>query len=108
MAPRAQKSSIPFAPPYVPDTLISLLNRFDPVAYPYKSKEQNNPFIGRKILVLSGGKDTIVPWSASENFVNELEVGEDGVKEVIVEPETGHACTPTMIQAMADFLVRIW
>ena len=56
------------------------------------------------MLVLSGGDDKIVPWAASRAFVEKLEVGERGRKEVFVEPGIGHDFSPAMLKLAAKFL----
>lgn len=63
-----------------------------------------NPFFGKKILVLSGGKDQLVPWSASQDFVERLHVGDEGTKISVVVPEAGHECHPVMMETMAKFI----
>jgi len=63
-----------------------------------------NPFFGKKILVLAGGKDELVPWAFSEPFVEQIEVGEDGVKKVLVYPGVGHAFTASMLDDVANFV----
>ena len=46
-----------------------------------------------------------MPWSASEKFVEELDVGEEGgIKEVFVEPGIGHTCSSAMVKEAARFL----
>lgn len=63
-----------------------------------------NPFIGKKVLVLSGGADPLVPWTASQKFVDELQVGESGRKEVFVQDGAGHECTSEMVERLAKFI----
>jgi len=79
----------------------------DPAKCPYRTKHKSNPFLGRKILVLSGAKDTLVPWVASSEFVQNLEVGEDGIKRFLLEESAGHECTPRM-QHEAGLFVNEW
>jgi len=45
----------------------------------------------------------LVPWSASEGFVDALEVGPRGVKEVIIQEGVGHACTTEMVDEAASW-----
>lgn len=63
-----------------------------------------NPFIGKKVLVLSGGADPLVPWSASQTFVDALQVGENGRKEVFLQDGVGHECTSEMVERLARFV----
>lgn len=104
MTDRAMKYSLPIAPPYFPTSLLSYIHRNDPPSTPYSKLDASNPFLGKKILVLSGGMDTLVPWTASKDFVEKLEVGEDGLKEVVIVPGVGHECTEGMVAEMARFI----
>jgi predicted esterase len=76
----------------------------DPVSLPYFSEESSNPFLGKKILVLSGGQDKIVPWSTARDFVERLEVGKEGRKKSVVVEDAGHACTLEMVAEMVQFI----
>jgi len=106
MTQRAQRASVPFAPPAIPDSFLEYVKKNDPAQQPYKVTNQSNPFFGKKICVLSGGADTLVPWTSSKEFVEGLEVG-DGVKEVFVEEAAGHECTPAMVDKLAKFVWRM-
>lgn len=101
---RAAQNGIPLEPPYVPKTFLALVAQQDPATAPYKAADTSNPFHGKKILVLSGAEDKLVPWSASKEFVDNLSVGPNGVKEVIVAPGVGHECTKDMVRQMAKFI----
>ena len=54
--------------------------------------------------MLSGAEDKLVPWSASKEIVDNLNVGPDGVKEVVVAPGVGHECTKDMVKTMSKFI----
>nr|VWO99637.1 Phosphate import ATP-binding protein PstB (EC (ABC phosphate transporter) (Phosphate-transporting ATPase) [Ganoderma boninense] len=101
---RAKAHKLPFGPPHIPDTLVQVVKRADPVTAPYTAADESNPFLGKKILVLSGREDKTVPWSAAKDFVEGLNVGEQGVKEVMVEPGTGHDFSPAMVKEAARFV----
>lgn len=101
---RAKKSSVPFSPPYIPESLLETIKQFDPASQPYKATDASNPFWGKKVLVLSGQEDTLVPWSASKAFVEELEVGPDGKKTISVQRGVGHECTARMVEEMSNFI----
>ena len=104
---RAQRSDIEFSEPHVPASLLDLISAADPAFQNYSTCEASNPFLGKKILVLSGEKDTLVPWMASEKFVESLEVGPQGKKVVIVEKGVGHKCTDSMQKEAAKFIVEM-
>lgn len=102
---RAEKLGVLVAPPHFPASLLRLIQIEDPVNAKYESTDPfENPFLGKRILVLAGGKDKLVPWSASEIFVKGLNVGHDGAKKVVVVPEAGHECPPVMVQELIEFI----
>ncbi|KAG1847600.1 Alpha/Beta hydrolase protein [Suillus subluteus] len=104
---RAQASGIPFSPPYFPTSFKTYIETYDPAQLAYRAKDASNPFFGKKILVLSGKDDKLVPWVASAEFVEGLEVGDGGVKRVVVEEGAGHECTNGM-RKEAGLFVRKW
>lgn len=97
---RANASGLKFGPPILPDSLLEVIERESPVSSPGTDK---NPYSGKKILVLVGGKDELVPWVFSESFVERVDVGE-GVKKVVVYPNVGHAFTTSMEEDIANFV----
>lgn len=101
MHERAKSSGLQFGPPILPDSLLEVIERESPVS---AVATEINPFFGKKILVLAGGKDRLVPWEFSESFVGRIEVGEEGVKKVVVYPDVGHAFTPSMEEDVANFV----
>jgi hypothetical protein len=46
----------------------------------------------------------LVPWSASESFVDALEVGPEGVKKVFLQEGVKHAYTDEMVDEAAAFI----
>ena len=104
MTPRAQQYSIPLNPPHLPETLLSYIRQHDPASTPFQARDVSNPFMDKKVLVLSGGMDTLVPWTASKKFVDNLWVGNKGVKKVLVFPDAGHECTTAMVTEAAEFM----
>ncbi|KAI0353314.1 hypothetical protein OH77DRAFT_1438063 [Trametes cingulata] len=104
MSRRAKSHKLPVGPPYFPQALLDLIHRADPAAAPYNASDESNPFLGKKILVLSGQDDKKVPWASAKEFVEGLNVGPKGVKEVIVEPGVGHEFSPAMVKECARFI----
>lgn len=104
LSERAALNGIPFEPPYIPQTFLSVVSQQDAAAAPYSIADSSNPFYGKKILVLAGAEDKLVPWSAWKAFVDNLAVGPDGAKEVIQAPGVGHECTQEMVRAMSRFI----
>lgn len=104
MGPRAEASGYSISAPHFPPALIKYVRKHDASSVDCSSNDSFiNPFLGKNVLVLSGGMDKLVPWSASKDFVDKLYTG-DGVKKVIVEENAGHECTPQMVQALCTFV----
>jgi hypothetical protein len=101
---RAQGYGLELIPPLFPDSLNDFVRRNDPASAPYDQNSSNNPFLGKKILVLSGKDDPLVPWTASQEFVERLEVGSTGVKACLVEEGAGHWITTKMEEEAARFI----
>lgn len=107
MKHRAARSNLPYAPPYMPQSLLDLLERTDPDSVPSTSENPSeNPYIGKKILVLHGEKDELVPWESCKPFVEKLEVGEDGHKSVQIEPDRGHEISSYMVGELVKWIVQ--
>lgn len=104
MKQRASKYSVPVAPPYFPTSLLELVNQRDPVGKAFDRVDGANPYLGKKVLVLAGGADKLVPWEASREFVERLAVGPSGVKEVVVLEGVGHECSGEMLVAAGRFV----
>ena len=48
-----------------------------------------------------------MPWDRSKDFVEKLEVGDHGRKEVFVQEKTGHTCTQEMVTKIVAFLIEL-
>lgn len=93
---RARKHDIVIQPPFFPASFLDHVAKHDPVATAYTSASpEENPFYGKKILAVAGGKDPLVPWVHSERFFEGLEVGK-GKKDLFIDAEAGHQLTPAM------------
>ncbi|KAF5327059.1 hypothetical protein D9619_004615 [Psilocybe cf. subviscida] len=100
---RAEGSGIAFAPPHIPDSFINFVKSVDPASTKYTAQDSSNPFYGKKVLVLSGEVDKLVPWTASQEFVDALEVG-PGKKKVFVQKGVGHEATKEMLKEAGLFI----
>ncbi len=105
MSARAEQNGLSFGPPLFPDSLKAVVERESPGSVPYNKETVDNPFIGKKILVLSGKEDTLVPWEASKEIVEHLEVGPEGVIRYIVEAGAAHKVTTRMKDEAAKFIL---
>ena len=107
MRERMAKIPIAFGPPAVPCSLLSLIASRAPPSTAFTSPDAGaNPFIGRKILVLSGRHDRLVPHEPhTRAFLDALELGPEGVKEHQAY-ECGHELTEEMVERAARFVAR--
>ncbi|BGP66207.1 hypothetical protein NBRC10512v2_007605 [Rhodotorula toruloides] len=97
----APAGPLPLSAPYFPRTLMSLFDALDP------DRTTRDRWTGKKICVLSGADDHLVDYykGGSDKFVEKLR--ECGVEvDAWVQPNTGHACTPEMIERICDFIWR--
>ncbi|KAG6819084.1 hypothetical protein H0H93_015655 [Arthromyces matolae] len=102
IAYRANYYGIELAGKYFPKSLKDNIAKSDPASL---VRGASNPFEGKKILVLSGAADRLVPWEASKEFVTEkLNTGANGVKKVSLYPGVGHECTEGMVREMVEFI----
>ena len=91
----------------MPSSLESLLERVDPDSVACTSSNPaENPFMGKKILVLLGEKDEVVPWECGKYFVERLEVGPKGKKKIVIEPGRGHETSSFMIAELVKWIVE--
>lgn len=105
---RAKQSEVSTSSPSFPDSLRLYIQQHDVLATPFSQDSPSNPFLGKHILVLSSGEDTLVPFEQfCKPFVDGLEVGAAGTKRVVVQAGVGHEITDEMREEVARF-VWIW
>ncbi|KAA1467396.1 hypothetical protein DENSPDRAFT_926577 [Dentipellis sp. KUC8613] len=93
---------VPIAPPHVPDALLALMRRLEPGAADHRARSAANPYFGKRVLVVVAEQDVFVPWGMYGAFVEALEVGPGGRKEVVREPGK-HVYTDEMMCAVVRF-----
>ncbi|KAG9034912.1 hypothetical protein FS837_002085 [Tulasnella sp. UAMH 9824] len=102
---RAKQSGVSTSPPSFPDSLRRYIQQHDVLATPFNQDSRSNPFLGKHILVLSSGADTLVPFEQfCKPFVDGLEVGVEGTKRVVVLAGVGHEITDEMREEAARFI----
>ncbi|WFD25969.1 hypothetical protein MNAN1_000942 [Malassezia nana] len=112
LAQRTKASDLPDAPPQVPMSLRSVIQRIDPAQAPYNRPDPSNPFFGKKICSCSGEDDHLVRWSFSEEFLKSLVVAPPGSEdanrslEIFLQPNTGHKVTPEMLRFGGRWLAQ--
>eukprot|EP01119_Soliformovum_irregulare_P021562 TRINITY_DN7205_c0_g1_i2.p1 TRINITY_DN7205_c0_g1~~TRINITY_DN7205_c0_g1_i2.p1 ORF type:complete len:158 (+),score=25.97 TRINITY_DN7205_c0_g1_i2:155-628(+) len=99
MADRIVKNSLTMGPPYFPQTLTDLIQR---------TGASNKPeaFIGKRVVVLSGGADQLVPWEFSQPFVDQLQKMDHVDVEVKVYEGSGHEVHPEMLVKLRNAIFR--
>ncbi|KAG8958112.1 hypothetical protein FRC03_009449 [Tulasnella sp. 419] len=105
MSQRANSASVSFTPPAFPNSLRQYVEKHDPASSKYTAEGPENPFWGKNILVLSGAADDLVPWTCSVDFVNALQVGPNGVKQVFVQEGAGHVVSQEMMDYAEKFVL---
>ncbi|PPQ91826.1 hypothetical protein CVT25_000273 [Psilocybe cyanescens] len=103
---RANSSGVSLEAPYMPASFSKLVESVDPASKDFTSTKAHNPFIGKKILVLSGEEDPLVPWVASKKFVERLEVGAQGSKRDI-ERDLVHQSNTVISRIMQKLLYTL-
>ncbi|KAN0120901.1 Alpha/Beta hydrolase fold [Russula decolorans] len=97
MEQRAEHLGIPRTPSYFPASLRALVRANDTVP------ATATAFAGKRMLVLAGADDKLVPWETSRTFVEALDVGRGGRKVVMVVPGVKHEFTDGMKEEMLQF-----
>ena len=105
----AVRHGIPRAPPYIPSSLRSLVWAYATTATTPGKPEgpsdsaSTSVYSGKRVLVLLGGDDTVMPVEASRAFAEALDVGKSGRKEVRVMDGLKHEFTDGMRDEMFRF-----
>jgi hypothetical protein len=94
---RAEHLGLPRTPPYFPASLRALVRANDTVP------ATATAFAGKRVLVLAGADDKLVPWESSRAFVEALDVGRGGRKVVMVVPDVKHEFTDGMREETFQF-----
>lgn len=109
MTHRARQSGMgALQAPHFPASLRQIVEKEDPVGCEYWSlDEAKNPFLGKRVFVICGADDDLVPSSAGGEFYDKLEVGH-GVKRRSIHGGVGYQCTEAMEEETSAFLARYW
>jgi predicted esterase len=91
---------------YFPPDFVAYVKAHDPCMVPAFTQDETNPYLGKKILAIAGGKDRLVPWQFSAKFYESLQVGDHGVKELFIDEEAGHVWTDKMGDVISNFIER--
>jgi hypothetical protein len=103
---RAEVSKIPLSPPYFPNGFLDTVKQTYAGSVPYTSKGQDNPFLGKKIFVQMGGADPLVPSDTVVEFIDKLELGQQGTKEKKSYSGVGHDYPDEMRKDSAKWIAH--
>jgi dienelactone hydrolase len=84
-----------------PGSLLEVVKQWDPAAI--GKEEVVRRLKGKKVLVLSGGGDKLVPYRCSEEVLEWLKAGGVGVRDVVYEG-VGHECTTAMVEELGRWV----
>jgi Dienelactone hydrolase family len=102
---RLKQQYLPNEPPHLPKSFIKVLHKEDPGSI-YRATGQISDHLKKKhILVLSGGDDPLVPWSASKTFISELQPKAKDLKVNVYEG-IAHEYTSKMIQDFYTWMLQ--
>ena len=104
---RLKKSGLPIEPPYLPLSFVRVLERDDPGTIFRQTNEIPEPLKRKRILVLSGKEDNLVPWTASDSFITALRKQSPSV-EIKVYPGIGHKFPPIMRNDFETWLLTFF
>ncbi|ORY75759.1 Alpha/Beta hydrolase protein [Protomyces lactucae-debilis] len=82
-----------------PRALREVVERLDPTIHGMREK---------RLLVLCGARDRLVPYEAGRRFIEALQVEQQhhgGSTEVVVEAGVGHRCSDAMIERLCAFVL---
>ncbi|KAF8754150.1 hypothetical protein RHS01_06247 [Rhizoctonia solani] len=63
-----------------------------------------DPFMNKHILALAGAQDGMIPFTATRQFLDRINVGPIGTKRLIIQQGVGHQCTREMVIEMAELV----
>ncbi|KAF3927754.1 hypothetical protein ABW21_db0208415 [Orbilia brochopaga] len=98
-----------------PRSLVVTVNKTDPagIIMTNRAPEDRVKLIqerlgGKKVLVLSGGADKLVPYECSKPFLDLLKDKGQGILDIrdVVYEGVGHECTEPMIQELVAFVAE--
>lgn len=94
-----------------PENLLGVVSGIDPAAIGVNEILRRGLLNGKKILTLSGGADTLVPYACGEPFLASLKEAYsagtlEGELEDVVYPGIRHECTSEMVGDLSKFVSR--
>lgn len=102
---RLTESKLPMGPPWLPRSLVRVLERDDPGMILRSTGEVPPALKTKPILVLHGTDDLVVPWKVSIDFISYLVQQSDLIRVKLYEG-VGHEMTPEMIDDFYDWLLE--
>jgi len=102
---RLTESNLPRGPPWLPRSLVRVLERDDPGMILRSTGEFPTALKTKPILVLHGTDDPVVPWEVATNFISHL-AQQSNLVQVKLYKGVGHRMTAEMIDDFYDWLLE--
>ena len=102
---RLTVSNLPVGPPWLPRSLVQVLERDDPGMILRSTGELPPALKTKPILVLHGTNDQVVPWKVATDFIDHL-AQQFNLVQVKLYKGVGHTMTPEMIDDFYDWLLE--
>ncbi|CAE6435463.1 unnamed protein product [Rhizoctonia solani] len=106
---RNNLTGIPLVSSHMTSATRNYILKNDPVSR-RRNSLRLDPFMNKHILALAGAQDGIVPFLATRQFLDRINVGPLGTKRLIIQQGVGHQCTREMVVEMAEAVwnVALW
>ncbi|CAE6427350.1 unnamed protein product [Rhizoctonia solani] len=100
---RNNLTGFPLVSSYMTPTTRNYILKHDPVSHS-RSSLRPNPFMNKHILALAGAQDSLIPFLATRQFLDRINVGPLGTKQLIIQQGVGHQCTREMVVEMVEVI----
>ncbi|KAH7341853.1 hypothetical protein B0J17DRAFT_715016 [Rhizoctonia solani] len=98
---RNNLTGFPLVSSYMTPKIRNYILKHDPVSHS-RSSLRPNPFMNKHILALAGAQDSMIPFPTTRQFLDRINVGPLGTKQLIIQQGVGHQCTREMVAEMVE------
>ncbi|CAE6470724.1 unnamed protein product [Rhizoctonia solani] len=100
---RNNLTGLPLVSSYMTSVTRNYILKNDPVSC-RRNSLRPDPFMNKHILALAGAQDGMIPFTATRQFLDRINVGPIGTKRLIIQQGVGHQCTREMVIEMAELV----
>ncbi|ELU40460.1 alpha/beta hydrolase family domain-containing protein [Rhizoctonia solani AG-1 IA] len=100
---RNNLTGLPLVSSYMTSVTRNHILKNDPVSC-RRNSLRPDPFMNKHILALAGAQDGMIPFTATRQFLDRINVGPIGTKRLIIQQGVGHQCTREMVIEMAELV----